>query len=78
MRFRPTSASQCSNISHQLTDIQLRSFDIKMPIICDDHWNTPAPPNKLSVMAFFNSMLQLNHILSFSCTTLVRAGELPH
>ncbi|KAJ7136881.1 fungal-specific transcription factor domain-containing protein [Mycena epipterygia] len=55
--------------------LQAYDFDVEMPIICDDdYWNAPipifSPPNKPSVVAFFNSMLQLNHILSFSCSTL--------
>ncbi|KAJ7136916.1 fungal-specific transcription factor domain-containing protein, partial [Mycena epipterygia] len=55
--------------------LRIHEFDIEMPIICDDdHWNAQiprfSPPNRPSVIAFFNSMLQLNHILSFSCSTL--------
>ncbi|KAJ7122397.1 fungal-specific transcription factor domain-containing protein [Mycena epipterygia] len=50
-------------------------LEIEMPTLCDDeHWNTPIPefipPTKPSVVEFFNSMLQLNHILSLSCTLL--------
>ncbi|KAJ7131189.1 fungal-specific transcription factor domain-containing protein [Mycena epipterygia] len=58
--------------------LQSHDFDIEMPIICDDeYWggdlHTPMftqPAGKPSVMAFFNCMLHLARILSFSCKIL--------
>lgn len=55
------------------------SFDIEMPIVCDDeYWagdfHTPMftqPAGKPSVMVFFNCLLHLTRILSFSCKILV-------
>lgn len=60
-----------------LTDI---SFDIDLPIECDDeYWEaaTPEqcfkqPPGKPSRITAFNLLLKLNRILSFSLRTIVR------
>ncbi|KAJ7168986.1 hypothetical protein C8R46DRAFT_1093013 [Mycena filopes] len=62
----------------------LLSFDIEAPLIVDDeYWATPAPDpssppvplfrqpaDKPSRLAFFNCMLNLSRILSFSCKVL--------
>ncbi|KAJ7168931.1 fungal-specific transcription factor domain-containing protein [Mycena filopes] len=64
--------------------IQSYDFDIEAPLLVDDkYWSTPAPDpsspplplfrqpaDKPSRLAFFNCMLNLNRILSFSCKVL--------
>ncbi|KAK7042297.1 Zn(2)-C6 fungal-type domain-containing protein [Favolaschia claudopus] len=65
--------------------LQSHDFDIELPIICDDeHWSSSAPTNagevptplfcqpaeKPSRIAYFNCMLGLSRILSFSCKIL--------
>ncbi|KAJ7121578.1 fungal-specific transcription factor domain-containing protein [Mycena epipterygia] len=67
--------TQMSTALGRSNAFQAWDFDIDMPITCDDDdCNIPIstfiPTNKPSVTAFFNSMLHLNHILSFSCTVL--------
>ncbi|KAJ7474987.1 fungal-specific transcription factor domain-containing protein [Mycena latifolia] len=57
---------------------QSHDFDIEMPVICDDEYWHGGPGGALfrqpaeqpSRIAFFNCMLQLNRILSFSCKIL--------
>ncbi|KAJ7513120.1 fungal-specific transcription factor domain-containing protein [Mycena galericulata] len=60
--------------------LQSHDFDLEVPIMCDDeYWvdirdpPTPMfrqPADQPSRIAFFNCMLQLNRILSFSCKIL--------
>ena len=55
-----------------------RSFDLDLPIECDDeYWvqsdpslNFVQPEGKPSVVAFFNSFLRLNQIQAFAIRTL--------
>lgn len=55
------------------------SFDLDLPIECDDeYWETPDPEqafkqphNKPSVLAYFNCFLKLNQVLAFSLRTIV-------
>ncbi|KAJ7654864.1 fungal-specific transcription factor domain-containing protein [Mycena rosella] len=72
--------AQISTALGRCIALQSHDFDIEMPLICDDeYWgvdNTGAgalfrqPADKPSRVAFFNCMLQLNRILSFSCKIL--------
>ena len=56
------------------------SFDLDMPIECDDeYWTHPdpeqrfkQPPGKPSKIAFFNCLCRLNQILAFALRTIVR------
>ncbi|KAJ7143999.1 fungal-specific transcription factor domain-containing protein [Mycena epipterygia] len=56
--------------------IQYDDFDIDLPVECDDeYWEHPThpfqqPPGIPSRVAFFNALLRLNHILSFSLKIL--------
>ncbi|KAJ7144001.1 fungal-specific transcription factor domain-containing protein [Mycena epipterygia] len=56
--------------------IQYDDFDIDLPVECDDeYWEHPThpfqqPPGVPSRVAFFNVLLRLNHILSFSLKML--------
>lgn len=55
------------------------SFDIEMPIECDDeYWEDPdpdqrwrQPPGKPSLITAFNLYLKLNQVLAFSLRTIV-------
>jgi hypothetical protein len=59
----------------------LRSFDLDLPIECDDeYWENPdpnlafkQPPGKPSTVAYFNSSLQLGHVMGYVLRTIVRA-----
>ncbi|KAJ6550405.1 fungal-specific transcription factor domain-containing protein [Mycena vulgaris] len=69
--------AQISTALGRCIALQSHDFDIEMPIVCDDqYWgdlNAPMfcqPHDKPSGIAFFNCMLQLNRILSFSCKIL--------
>ncbi|KAJ7633736.1 fungal-specific transcription factor domain-containing protein [Mycena rosella] len=61
--------------------LESHEFELHMPIICDDeYWSSPEttnprdifrqPPEKPSVVAFFNCMIHLNRILALSCKIL--------
>ncbi|KAJ7634009.1 fungal-specific transcription factor domain-containing protein [Mycena rosella] len=61
--------------------LESHEFELHMPIICDDeYWGSPEttnprgifrqPPEKPSVVAFFNCMIHLNRILALSCKIL--------
>jgi hypothetical protein len=60
------------------------SFDLELPIECDDeYWEHPdpaqafkQPPGKPSVIAYFNCFLKLNQVLAFSVRTIVRQFQL--
>ncbi|KAJ6578197.1 fungal-specific transcription factor domain-containing protein [Mycena capillaripes] len=71
--------AQISTALGRCIALQSHDFDIEMPLICDDeYWGsrdsfTPMftqPAGKPSLIAYFNCMLQLNRILSFSCKIL--------
>ncbi|KAJ7137562.1 fungal-specific transcription factor domain-containing protein [Mycena crocata] len=74
--------AQISTALGRCIALQSHDFDIEMPIVCDDeYWNGlyeppilrrvfTQPADKPSRIAFFNCMLQLNRILSFSCKIL--------
>ncbi|KAF7368513.1 Zn(2)-C6 fungal-type domain-containing protein [Mycena venus] len=56
--------------------VQYDDFDIDLPIECDDeYWEHPTrpfqqPPDSPSRVTFFNTLMRLNHILSFSLKIL--------
>lgn len=62
------------------SDILPDSFDLDMPIECDDeYWTHPdpekrfkQPPGKPSTITFFNCLCRLNQILAFALRTIVR------
>ncbi|KAJ7792224.1 hypothetical protein B0H14DRAFT_2931881 [Mycena olivaceomarginata] len=72
--------AQISTALGRCIALQSHDFDIEMPIICDDEYWAGSPDNstpmfsqpagKPSQIAYFNCMLQLNRILSFSCKIL--------
>ncbi|KAJ7645245.1 fungal-specific transcription factor domain-containing protein [Mycena polygramma] len=73
--------AQISTALGRCIALQSHDFDIEMPLIVDDaYWDpsptspTPTlfkqPPGVPSTLAYFNCMLQLNRILSFSCKIL--------
>ncbi|KAJ7855132.1 hypothetical protein B0H14DRAFT_2754916 [Mycena olivaceomarginata] len=72
--------AQISTALGRCIALQPHDFDIEMPIICDDEYWAGSPDNstpmfsqpagKPSQIAYFDCMLQLNRILSFSCKIL--------
>ncbi|KAJ7475062.1 fungal-specific transcription factor domain-containing protein [Mycena latifolia] len=66
--------AQISTALGRCIALQSHDFDIEMPVICDDeYWHGALfrqPAEQPSRIAFFNCMLQLNRILSFSCKIL--------
>ncbi|KAF8178105.1 fungal-specific transcription factor domain-containing protein [Mycena galopus ATCC 62051] len=72
--------AQISTALGRCIALQSHDFDIEMPIICDDEYWATSPVNstpmfrqpagKPSKIAYFNCMLALNRILSFSCKIL--------
>ncbi|KAJ6472353.1 fungal-specific transcription factor domain-containing protein, partial [Mycena vitilis] len=77
--------AQISTALGRCISLQSHDFDREMPLVVDDaYWDaspasaTPTappllfkqPPGVPSTVAYFNCMLQLNRILSFSCKTL--------
>ncbi|KAJ7834410.1 hypothetical protein B0H13DRAFT_2109815 [Mycena leptocephala] len=56
--------------------LQYDDFDVELPLECDDEfWEHPIhpfqqPPGLPSRIAFFNMMIRLHHIISFSLKTL--------
>ncbi|KAF7342061.1 Zn(2)-C6 fungal-type domain-containing protein [Mycena venus] len=72
--------AQISTALGRCIALQSHDFDIEMPIICDDEYWAGSPENSIpmfrqpagkpSQIAYFNCMLGLNRILSFSCKIL--------
>ena len=64
---------------HVLTWLIARSFDLDLPLECDDeYWTHPdpeqafkQPPGKPSAITFFNCYIRLHQILAFALRTIV-------
>lgn len=65
------------------SEASLLSFDLDLPIECDDeYWVTsdPAqafkqPPGKPAMISYFNCMLRLNQINAFAMRTIVSMSD---
>jgi hypothetical protein len=76
--------SECLNLSSAIWCLTSFSFDLDMPVECDDeYWehNDPdqafkQPPEMPSVIAYFNSSLKLSQILAFALRTIVSTEAL--
>ena len=79
LRHSRRRVGSLDSLSAQPIQIYPPSFDIEMPIECDDeYWDHPdpeqrwrQPPGKPSLVTAFNLYLKLNQVLAFSLRTIV-------
>ena len=85
MGFNTKSMFHSALVRRRFTHLRrVDSFDLDYPVECDDeYWVTPdpsmafqQPPEKPSLIAFFNCMLRLNQIHAFAMRTIVRSSQL--
>ena len=70
-------------IALKIPNIVLYSFDVELPLECDDeYWinedpelTFKQPPGKPSTISFFNCNIRLNQIHAFALRTIVRCSD---